>query len=304
MLERIVGAGFQTVVFDPEGDYASFRSAVALGDAKATPHLSEILKALERPDANLVINMLAVSPTDRPGAFARQGLAIADLRAQMGRPHWILMDEAHHLLPVERDAGAAALPPNLPAVIFVTVDPEALARDALDAVGTLFAVGTKPAETLETFCRALGMQAPAIDHVKLESGEAMVWRRRSGAAPEIVKLHPPAEKSERHTRKYAEGELGEDKSFYFRGPKNALNLRAQNLTIFLQIAEGVDDETWTHHAKRHDVSRWISEAIKDDDLAAEVRAAEGESDPKTSRRHVREAIERRYTGPAHAPGAG
>ena len=52
---------------------------------------------------------------------------------------------------------------------------------------------------------------------------------------------------ERHTRKYAEGELGEDKSFYFRGPDNALNLRAQNLTIFLQMADGVDDQTWRHH---------------------------------------------------------
>ena len=59
-----------------------------------------------------------------------------------------------------------------------------------------------------------------------------------------MKSHAPAEKGRaRHIRKYAEGALGEDKSFYFRGPANALNLRAQNLTIFMQMADGVDDET-------------------------------------------------------------
>src|SRR6266446_10126510 len=51
----------------------------------------------------------------------------------------------------------------------------------------------------------------------------------------------------RHSRKYAEGELGEDKSFYFRGQEGSLNLRAQNLVLFLQIAEGVDDGTWLYH---------------------------------------------------------
>jgi hypothetical protein len=33
----------------------------------------------------------------------------------------------------------------------------------------------------------------------------------------------------RHRRKFAEGELGEDKRFYFHGPDGRLELRAQNL---------------------------------------------------------------------------
>jgi hypothetical protein len=75
-------------------------------------------------------------------------------------------------------------------------------------------------------------------------GRALLWRRSSGITPEFVKPRAPAVKMERHTRKCAEGELGEDKSFYFRGPDNALNLRAQSLRILLQIADGVDDRTW------------------------------------------------------------
>ena len=154
------------------------------------------------------------------------------------------------------------------------------------------------AETVQAFCRALSVPMPSLPDDPPEPGQALLWRRTRGEAPQIAAIHPSAEKSERHTRKYAEGELGEDKSFYFRGPHQTLNLRAQNLTIFMQMADGVDDPTWLYHLKRHDYSRWMSEAIKDEDLAGEVRDAEAISDPDRSRQRVRDAIERRYTTPA------
>ena len=102
-------------------------------------------------------------------------------------------------------------------------------------------------------------------------------------------------------RASVQGALGEDKSFYFRGPANALNLRAQNLTIFMQMADGVDDETWLHHLQAHDYSRWVREAIKDDPLADELQQIEGQAErnPAASRRSVREAVERKYTASAH-----
>src|SRR5207245_10737808 len=102
-----------------------------------------------------------------------------------------------------------------------------------------------------------------------------------------------------HVRKYATGELGEDKSFYFRGPAGRLNLRAQNLALFVQLAEGVDDETWLHHLRLKDYSRWFREAIKDEALASEAASvAEVTSLPTSQRRAlIRLSIERRYTLP-------
>ena len=52
--------------------------------------------------------------------------------------------------------------------------------------------------------------------------------------------------------------------FYFRGPKGELNLPAQNLRIFMQLGEGVDDETWLHHLRQGDYDRWFREIIKDE----------------------------------------
>ena len=94
---------------------------------------------------------------------------------------------------------------------------------------------------------------------------------RSGA-PFPVKVVRPKQSRDRHKRKYAEGELGPDLSFYFRGPDGKLNLRAQNLMLFLQIAEGVDDHTWEHHRARGDYSDWFRHVIKDDELAREAAA--------------------------------
>jgi hydroxymethylpyrimidine pyrophosphatase-like HAD family hydrolase len=273
--ERMAARLYQVFVIDPEGDYAHSRLATVVGDAKAAPRIAEILKALDTPDRNVVANLLAVSVEDRPAVFASFLAAVVDLRARTGRPHWILIDEAHHVLPAERDPSVTALPPALPATLLVAVDPETVARTALEFVDDLFSVGAKASETVEAFCRATGVASPPLPAEEPSPGHALLWRRARGEAPKIVAIHPPAEKSERHIRKYAEGELGEDKSFYFRGPNNALNLRAQNLSIFTQMADGVDDATWFYHLKRGDYSRWISEAIKDEELAAEAREAEG-----------------------------
>jgi HAD superfamily hydrolase (TIGR01484 family) len=301
LLERIVEGAYQVCVFDPEGDYAEFRSAVVFGDAKAAPQPAEFVKLLERPDDSFVINMLAVSFEDRPALLSDFISAISNLRAKIGRPHWVLMDEAHHLLPAERDVSATASL-SLPPVILVTVDPSTLAVDALRRVDDIFAVGDRAAEAIAGFARALSIAAPELPPAPPSKGEALFWRRSAGDRAQIMKSHAPAEKAERHIRKYAEGALGEDKSFYFRGPSNTLNLRAQNLTIFMQMADGVDDETWLHHLQANDYSRWVRDAIKDAELADELQQIEGQPtrDPGTTRRSVREAIERKYTAPASA----
>lgn len=116
----------------------------------------------------------------------------------------------------------------------------------------------------------------------------------------MVSTIRPRHERQGHSRKYAEGELGEDKSFYFRGPDGALNLRAQNLAFFLQIAVGIDDRTWLHHLRAGDYSQGLRDKIKDDELADEVARTEGDEalTPLESRRRIKEAIERRYTSPA------
>ncbi len=89
------------------------------------------------------------------------------------------------------------------------------------------------------------------------------------------------------------------RSFFFRGPENRHNLKAQNLTIFSQIAEGIDEDTWMYHLRRGDYSRWFRSAVKDNYLAEQVERIENRHDlePLQTRELIRNLIESRYTLP-------
>jgi hypothetical protein len=111
----------------------------------------------------------------------------------------------------------------------------------------------------------------------------------------LLPQRPKAERR-RHRRKYADGELPPDRSFFFRGPDGKLNLRAQNLQMFLQIVEGIDDDTWMFHLRKEDYSDWFKRRMKDPDFAAAVKEVEKDRrvTPEESRKKIREKIEERY----------
>jgi hypothetical protein len=161
------------------------------------------------------------------------------------------------------------------------------------------ALGSEADHSVSSFCEAVGDSAPAAFGQSIDRGQGLFWSRRAGKL-RLVSTIQPRQDRQRHSRKYAEGELGEDKSFYFRGPGGALNLRAQNLALFVQIAEGIDDQTWLHHLRAGDYSHWLRDKINDSELADDVARIEGDEalTPLESRRRIKEAIESRYTSPA------
>jgi hydroxymethylpyrimidine pyrophosphatase-like HAD family hydrolase len=298
LIEKLIAQGFQLCVLDPEGDYQDLEGGIVLGDAKHEPVVHEARDVLDQTDAPpLVVNMLGLKVQDRPVFFQEIIASVCDLRAKTARPHWLLIDEAHHMLPAGKQPATDILPSDLAAAIYVTVHPDQMSPVALQSVQTVLAVGPKAGDVLTSFARAVDIAAPAIPE-GAEDEAVLYWNRGSGSPPRWVEADRPVQEHKRHTRKYAEGELGEDKSFYFRGPEGALNLRAQNLMIFLQMADGVDDATWLHHLHRGDYARWFRTAIKDDDLADEAEALQDGADAHATRSAMRKLIERSYTGPA------
>ena len=131
ILEHLVERGLQFCVLDPEGDYQDLEDAVIVGDVKHVPPVREVLELLSGPETNVVVNMLGLEVQDRLGFFSGLLPQIAELRARTGRPHWILIDEAHHMLPASSDIATVTLPKALPAAIYVTVHPDEMSREAL-----------------------------------------------------------------------------------------------------------------------------------------------------------------------------
>ena len=298
LLEQIRDLAFQFCVVDPEGDYSELADAVVVGDAKQEPRLGEVMSLLAKPEVSVVVNLLAIDPQERPRFLAKFLPEIAKLRSETGRPHWPVLDEAHHCLPAEWDPAPITLPSEFPAAIAVTVHPEELAPHFLDVISTVIGVGDSSLAALEKFCKATGRPLPDEPARQLENGQVHLL---TPAGPiEAITPRKPKEKQKRHARKYAEGDLGPEGSFYFRGPEAALNLRAQNLSTFLQMASGVDDKTWLHHLQAGEYSRWFRNAIKDEDLAEEARSIETDAtlSARESRARIKDIIDRRYTAPA------
>jgi hydroxymethylpyrimidine pyrophosphatase-like HAD family hydrolase len=300
LLERLIEREYQFCIIDPEGDYSTFEGAVMLGDNKRAPGVDEALDLLSKPDRNAVVNLLGLALEHRPAFFESLLPRLQELRARTGRPHWIVIDETHHLLPSSWDPASMTLPQEAHGMVLITVHPDRVARAILSTVDVIFAIGESPEKTIREFSQGLGQSAPTVAHTELAPGEAIAWFRRTGAAPFWLRGIPPKTERRRHQRKYIEGEVPPEEFFYFRGPEGKLNLRAQNLQIFLQLAEGVDDDTWMYHLRRGEYSDWFRRVIKDEDLAAEAQQIERMADapPDESRDLIKAAIEERYTGSA------
>ena len=296
LIERLIDRSYQVCIIDPEGDYGTLDGIVTMGNRLRPPHIEEILARLGDSRANVVINLLGIPLSERPDFFAQLFPRLQALRARTGGPGWIVIDEVHHLLPASWGLAPSTLPQRLGEIILITYRPAEVAPAILSMMDIAVAVGPSAERTVADLATTLGLSPPAVPRTKPD--EAIVWERSAGAAPFAGVIVPARSARLRHLRKYAEGDLG-PRSFFFRGPAARMNLRAQNLTSFCELASGVDDDTWVFHLRRGDYSAWIAEIIRDADLAREVAGIEQASHlaPLDSRRLVRDAIDGRYMLP-------
>jgi len=297
-LERLISQSYQICVVDPEGDYVTLQSLVTVGDHARVPSIKEILRILEDPDVNVNVNLLGIPLLERPHFFTELFLNLKAMRARTGRPHWFVLEEAHHLLPATWRQAALSLPQKLGETLLITVHPDHVAPAILAMVDVVVAVGRAPLDTFRKFAVTSDGAPLSLLPNELASyeGDVMCWLVHSGQAPFRMRvLHGKAERL-RHIRKYAVGDL-KTASFWFRGPRHIHNLGASNLNLFCHIGRGIDQETWLFHLRRGDYSRWIRDIVKDDDLAKLVQQTEQNSElsPRDTRDRICDAIEARYT---------
>jgi len=215
-----MAAGYQCCVVDPEGDYEGFEGLVGIGTAERAPTVDEVLELLATPTVHVGVSLVAVPLDDRPRFFASLLPRLQEMRSKTGRPHWIVIDEAHHLFPASGNPRRSRYLASWAAVLMITVHPEKISQAMLDAVDMALAVGDAPQQTL----KPLGK----IPRVVLEDGEVLAWVERQGRASPA---RPGKAQHRRHRRKYAAGDLAEE-AFVFRGPREQAQAPRQNLSIF------------------------------------------------------------------------
>jgi hypothetical protein len=297
-IERLIQKKYQPCVIDLQGSFEPREDMVKLGSRLHAPRVSEVLAALTDPSVKLVVNLAGLSAHQQPGFCAELFTALQVMRMRTGRPHWLVVNGAQHLWPsAGRDSVGVSV--KLRETLLLAEDPEEVARPILRQVDVAVAVGPARGRTLERLAKALGEAPP---HLPLSAGqedEVLAWFITQGHWPMRLRISPGRSERLRRRHRQVEGDLG-SRSFIFRGPEGRLDLRADNLSTFCRLAEGVEERAWLFHLWNGDLSRWIRHALRDDELAREVSAIERryELPAADSRRRVLGAIAHRYALPA------
>jgi hydroxymethylpyrimidine pyrophosphatase-like HAD family hydrolase len=299
LVERLVESGRSVLLLDPEGDYQTFAElerVVVLGGTseRVLPTPDELRQLLHQPRTSLVLNLSAMSRAEKVAYAAKALGAVAFVRSTSGLPHWLILDEAHHLVPADGSPVVELLRAGAESFCLSTLDTNLLAPE----IRTL--PNVVAATHLEKFAAATraaaGGRAPVLGGAPLGEGEAAIAWLGTAGRTQRFRVGKRRIEHRRHVRKYTEGELPPDRSFYFRGPEGALNLRASNLVRFVELAEGVDEPTWAWHLGQRDYSTWAREQIKDADLAGALAELESAGlAPAESRRRALDEIRTRYT---------
>jgi len=297
LIEKLVAKAYQFCLIDPEGDYQELSGALTIGNSMQPPSINEVMDLLIKAEENVVVCILAIPLDDRPAYFKKLLHRIADLRRTTGRPHFLIMDEAHHLMPQENILNPMEFPEDFNSFLAITLRPELLDCELIKKSNIFLIMGEQPDHTIQMLANLIFEKIIMPANLTLKKGDVLAWQKNHSQL-RLFSSDTPNPLLMRHKRKYATGDMGGN-SFYFNGPMHRMNLKANNLMLFIQMGSGVDDETWLYHLCRHDYSNWFRNSVKDEELARHTKQIE-DKDPNafTSRREIFKAILDRYTLPA------
>jgi hydroxymethylpyrimidine pyrophosphatase-like HAD family hydrolase len=294
ILEKLLEKNYQFCLIDPEGDYIELPGSVRIGDNEHEPAVEEVLSLLNNPLQSVIVCILAIPLEDRPRFFNNLLSALSQMRKETGHPHWILADEAHHMLPAPAAPSYYAIPDEFKNFVFISISTEGMNEAVLNKITLLISMGDDAAKAIREFSRFRNIPLEnAVTPLKI--GQAWVWDVAAGNEPVLIKTGTPVHLQQRHKKKYATGDMDYN-SFYFRGPENKLNLKAYNLMVFTQMAAGIDEETWRYHLIRKDFSNWLRHSVHDEELARLVDEIENDKQHiQGSRQAIVDLINDRYT---------
>jgi hydroxymethylpyrimidine pyrophosphatase-like HAD family hydrolase len=296
VLEQLIAEGYQTCIVDPEGDYQGLESAIVLGTREQTPTVEEVLEVLSKPKESCVVSLFGAKADEQPELFNGLLRGLLEFRRKTGRPHWILIDEAHYPLPTSWQHGEDINIEQLGGVMFITAFLDRLHPDILLSANILLALSESPSRLINEYCNLIkATPAPLAPPSDGQDHQAAIWWRDRGDPFWLKRIEPKGEHL-RHQRTYLDGEMDENMWFHFRGPENTLNIGVQNLRMFMQVGDGLDDETWLYHLRRGDYGNWFREVILDEELAALAKRLEKNRDlsPQDSREEISKFILEKY----------
>jgi hydroxymethylpyrimidine pyrophosphatase-like HAD family hydrolase len=283
LVERLAAARYAVCVIDPEGDYRvlAHLPGVRWAEVREPGDVDRALDELRRdPGASAILDLSILAHRDKLAIVERVLRKTRELRRSVGRPHWVLIDEAHYFLHGEGIA-ADSLDVEAHGFCFVTYRPSWLPEAVIRAVDLFVLARTTAAEEL-TF---LGSTLPgnvsdagglSETLARMPRGEfLLIPRDRDGHHRALTFVAAPRQTVHvRHLTKYVDSCVPPGREFLFRGPDGQVRASADSLHSFRRVAATAPDEVLAHHAEHGDFSRWVGDVFADPELARQLRKIE------------------------------
>lgn len=185
VLQQMLREKYQCIVIgaDVNGSYALLPGIHVFGDSHDAPRLTDVLDALEQPASSVAVNLAALPMDTRPVFVDALLLQLQALHDRVGRPHAIVIDQAHCFF-----AGSAA-PHPAPRLADVTMvysssDPEHLPRQILENIDLFVALEMQPDE-LQQLCQLTETLDPHFHTLQLPRGVGLLWTRHRQPEPDL-----------------------------------------------------------------------------------------------------------------------
>jgi len=302
LAEQLILLGYCVCILDPEGDYATLNSlprVISLGGDDPPPHPREIWRALRYPDTSVVVDLSHLSLDDKREQVAALLPVLASMRAEMGFPHRILLDEAHYFL--SDPAIHAQLHLEDGGYLLATYRVDQLPADAVATSELVLATRVTDPREIEALAVYQGVEAQAVQSAlaQLALDEAVLLPNAKDARGAVrrIQLLPRLTLHVRHRQKYLDVPVLARHAFVFTRSGAPTGQRAATLAEFVGVIRHGSKELLTGHLRRGDVSRWIREVFGDLPLAAHLARIERRctaSDSTDYREAVAHCIEERY----------
>ena len=283
LVERLVAARYAVCVIDPEGDYQvlAHLPGVTWTEVQEPDDVDRALDGhLQDPAASTVLDLSTLPHAVKVVVIERALRKIREIRRSIGRPHWILIDEAHYSL---HGGGvtADALDVAARGFCFVTYRPSWVREEVIRAVDIFVLARTTRSEELAF----LGSTLPAVVSegagisealARLPRGEFLLVQRNRERQPSALTFvaAPRQTVHVRHLTKYVDSCVPPGREFRFRGPDGRVRASADSLHSFRRVVETAPDDVLAHHAEHGDFSRWVRDVFADTELARQLRKIE------------------------------
>jgi hypothetical protein len=281
LVERLHEQQYAVCVIDPEGDYHVLGRLPGIAWLEVGDHAS-VEQAMARfrndPAACVVLDLSALAHPKKVRLIETTLELARSLRRRVGRPHWIVLDEAHYSLH-RHGVCETAIGLEDKGFCLVTYKPSWLRPSVLRGIDALvLARTTLPKEVFffQDMLASAGEQGQRAIGVlpNLPSGEFVLIQPNGATGALTFTPSPRQTPHVRHLRKYADSQVPADQRFFFRNPDGGVVMAADSLSAFREALASAPEGSLAHHAARGDFSRWVLDVFGDRTLGHQIRKLE------------------------------